>query len=342
LRWGEKIDGVDTWQEGTSVYVLTGVKLSYKRGNYPVISVECEDRRTLWENLGIVASVYYSGITPDAALGNLLQSYAGIEQTDLDLSVMSGENVLYYQWLDTTVKATVESITNRYGYYMDVSLADDAVRARRIAKNNSIDHIYGSAANLLEFSPDDSYSNLTNRVTVTGEGRTPLDVETAEESIGSESGTLGFFQHKQVHRIYYSDDHQKRAVRPRLEITQNVSSIGFKMGGQMKQWISAVDPAGHWVEVTSEGPNLMPVLVAAIALFVLGKSQPPAVGTISEPAESKRGSWMKDAGLYIASSALRLWETMPLPSMLARSARRTRLSKRLPTIRNCRTTCGGR
>ncbi|MDT8900280.1 hypothetical protein [Anaeroselena agilis] len=304
LRWGEKIGGVDYWQEGTSVYVLTGVKLSYKRGSYPVISVECEDRRTLWENLGIVASVYYSGITPDAALSDLLQSYAGIAQTEMDLSAMSSEEVLYYQWLDTTIKAAVESITNRYGYFMDVSLADDTVRARRIAKNNPIDHVYGSVANLLEFSPDDSYSNLTNRVTVTGEGRTSLDVETAEESIGSESGTLGFFQHKQVHRIYYSDDHQKRAVRPRLEITQNVSSIGFKMGGQMRQWISAVDPEGHWVEVTSEGPNLMPVLIAAIALFVLGKSQPPAVGTISEPAESKRGSWMKDAGLYIALQCL--------------------------------------
>ena len=304
LRWGEKVGGADTWQEGTSVYVLVGVKLSYQRGTYPVISVECEDRRTLWENLGIVASKYYSGVSPDSALGDLLQSHAGVAQTDIDLSAMSGEDVLYYQWLDTTIKAAVESLTNRYGYYVDVSLADDTLRARRISPDNPVDHSYGSAANLLEFSPDDSYSNLTNRVTVTGEGRTPLDVETAEESVGSESGTLGFFQHKQVHQIYYSDDRQKRAVRPRLEITQNASSIGFKMGGQMKQWISAVDPEGHWVEVTSEGPDLMPVLVAAIALFVIGKSQPPAFGSISEPAESKRGSWVKDAGLYIALQCL--------------------------------------
>ena len=266
--------------------------------------MECEDRRTLWENLGIVASKYYSGTTPDAALSDLLQSHAGVAQTDIDLSAMSGDDVLYYQWLDTTIKAAVESLTNRYGYYVDVSLADDTLRARRISPDNPVDHSYGSAANLLEFSPDDSYSNLTNRVTVTGEGRTPLDVETAEESVGSESGTLGFFQHKQVHQIYYSDDRQKRAVRPRLEITQNASSIGFKMGGQMKQWISAVDPEGHWVEVTSEGPDLMPVLVAAIALFVIGKSQPPAFGSISEPAESKRGSWVKDAGLYIALQCL--------------------------------------
>ena len=42
--------------------------------------------------------------------------------------------------------------------------------------------------------------------------RTPLDVESAEESVGGESGTLGFFQHKQVHQIYYSEDRQKRAV----------------------------------------------------------------------------------------------------------------------------------
>ena len=304
LRWGEKVGGADTWQEGTSVYVLVGVKLSYQRGTYPLISVECEDRRTLWENLGIVASKYYSGTTPDAALSDLLQSHAGVAQTDIDLSAMSGEDVLYYQWLDTTIKAAVESLTNRYGYYVDVSLADDTLRARRISPDNPVDHSYGSAANLLEFSPDDSYSNLTNRVTVTGEGRTPLDVETAEESVGSESGTLGFFQHKQVHQIYYSDDRQKRAVRPRLEITQNASSIGFKMGGQMKQWISAVDPEGHWVEVTSEGPDLMPVLAAAIALFVVGKCQPPAFGSISEPAETKRGSWMKDAGLYIALQCL--------------------------------------
>ena len=304
LRWGEKTGGGESWQEGSSVYVLTGVKLSYQRGSYPVISIECEDRRTLWENLGIVASKYYGGTTPDAALGDLLQSHAGIPQTDIDLSAMSGEDVLYYQWLDTTVKAAVESITNRYGFYVDVSLADDTLRARRISPDNPVDHSYASATNLLEFSPDDSYSNLTNRVTVAGEGRTPLDVEAAEESVGGESGTLGFFQHKQVHRIYYSEDRQKRAARPRLEITQSASSIGFKMGGQMNQWISAVDPAGHWVEVTSEGPDLMPVLVAAIALFVVGKSQPPAFGSISEPAETKRGSWIKDAGLYLALQCL--------------------------------------
>ena len=304
LRWGEKTGGGESWQEGSSVYVLTGVKLSYQRGSYPVISIECEDRRTLWENLGIVASKYYGGTTPDAALGDLLQSHAGIPQTDIDLSAMSGEDVLYYQWLDTTIKAAVESLTNRYGYYVDVSLADDTLRARRIFPDNPVDHSYASATNLLEFSPDDSYSNLTNRVTVAGEGRTPLDVETAEESVGGESGTLGFFQHKQVHRIYYSEDRQKRAARPRLEITQSASSIGFKMGGQMNQWISAVDPAGHWVEVTSEGPDLMPVLVAAIALFVVGKSQPPAFGSISEPAETKRGGWIKDAGLYLALQCL--------------------------------------
>ena len=304
LRWGEKVGGVDTWQEGTSVYVLVGVKLSYQRGTYPVISIDCEDRRTLWENLGIVASKYYSGVTPDTALGELLQSHAGVAQTDIDLSAMSGEDLLYYQWLDTTIRAAVESLTNRYGYYVDVSLADDTLRARRISPNNPVDHVYGSSATLLEFSPDDSYSNLTNRVTVTGEGRTPLDVETAEESVGSESGTLGFFQHKQVHQIYYSDDHQKRAVRPRLEITQNASSIGFKMGGQMNQWISAVDPEGHWVEVTSEGPNLTPILTAALAIFLVGQWQPPAFGSISEPAETKRGSWMKDAGLYLALQCL--------------------------------------
>ncbi len=304
LRWGEKVDGVEYWQDGISVYVLTGTKLSYRRGSYPIITVECEDRRTLWENLGIAASRYYSGITPDAALGDLLQSYAGIEQTDIDLSAMSGEDVLHHQWLDTTVKAAVESITNRYGYYVDVSLADNTVRARRIAADNPVDHVYGTAANLLEFSPDDSYSSLVNRVTVIGEGRTPVDVETAEESIGSEAGTLGFFQHREVRRIYYSDDRQKRAVRPRLEVTQSVSSIGFKMGGQMKQWISAVDPEGHWVEVTAEGPNLLPVLMGALGMFLAGKNQPPATGMISEPAESKRGSWMKDAGLYLALQCL--------------------------------------
>ena len=304
LRWGEKIAGADHWQEGASVYVLTGVRLSYQRGTYPVITVECEDRRTLWENLGVVASRYYSGVTPDAALGDLLQSYAGVAQTEMDLSALSGEDALYYQWLDTTVKAAVENVTNRYGCYLDVSLADDTIRARRISAGNGIDHVYVSATNLLEFSPDDGYSNLTNRVTVAGEGRNPVDVETPEESVGGESGTLGFFQHKQVHRIYFSDDHQKRAVRPRMEISQNASSIGFKMGGRMRQWISAVDPAGHWVEVTSEGPDLLPVLAAALALFVAGKSQPPAVGPISEPAESKRGSWMKDAGLYIALQCL--------------------------------------
>lgn len=304
LRWGEKIGGTEYWQTGTSSYVLSGVKLSYQRGSYPVIAVGCEDRRTLWDNMGIVATPYYSGIAPDAVLSSILQNYAAVELSDIELSALRGEDVLYHQWLDTTIKNVVESMTNRYGYFIDVSLADNTLVARKLSPHNAVDHVYSSASNLLDFSPDDSFSAFTNRVVVTGEGRAPIDVETAEESVGSESGTLGFFQHKQTRKIYYSDDHQKRAVRPRLDVTQNVSSIGFMLAGRMRMGITAVDPEDHWVEVTAEGPNLLPVLIAAIAMFVAGKNQPPAVGTISEPAESKRGSWLKDAGLYIALQCL--------------------------------------
>lgn len=302
FRLGEAIDGVDCWQDGTSIYVVKTVALTYKNGSLPQITVTAEDRRTLWEDIGIIASEYYAGSAPDAVLSDILQAHAGVLQADIDFSSLSADDAIYYQWLDTDLKAAVESICDRYGCFIDIGLSDNVIRARKLSANNAVDHTYASA-NLIDFTPDDSYSSYVNRVTVTGEGRTDIDVETSEESIGRESGTLGFFCCEQVHRIWYSSDHQLRAARPRLEITQNVSSIAFKMGGKMRQWISATDPDGKWVEVTSKAPNLIPILVAAIGAYMAADNMPPVV-TSGGLATSKTESRIKAAAIYIITQCL--------------------------------------
>lgn len=271
FRWGEQIGGANYWQDGTSIYMVTSTKLTYKRGTYPSMTVECEDIKTLWDRIGITATEYYSGITPDAIMAGILQSFAGIVQTDIDLSAMSTEDAIYHQWIDTNIRGIADDLQNRYGFYFDVSLATGKITARKINGSNPINHAYGSAGNLIDYSPDDTYSSFINRVTVAGESRTEIDVETEEESVGSESGTLGFFESNRTHKIYYSDDHQKRCARPRLVKDQDVTSIGFKMGGRMRMYISAVDPAGHWVEVKVTGPNLKPVFLAGLAMIAAGK-----------------------------------------------------------------------
>lgn len=309
LRWGQKIDGSDTWQTGESVYIVTGTKLTYQRGSYPSIAITCEDVRSFWGNIGIVATTCYAGITPDAALANILTSFANIAQTEQDFTALAGEDSLYYQWLDSDVKAATEAICDRYGYFLDVSLTDNKVRARKIGAYNAIDHVYGSADSLYDYSPDDSYSSFTNRVIVTGESREDIDISTAEESVATKAGTIGFFDCKHVEKIYYSEDKQRRVTQPRLEITQDSASIGFQMAGKMKTFISAVDVNGQWVEVTTQGPNLLPILLAGLGLFIGGRSMPPVVyvgagGALSAPAESKAGAYMKDAGLWLILQCL--------------------------------------
>ena len=272
LRWGEQIGGVNYWQDGSSVYVVKGTGLNYRRGTYPSMTVDCEDIRTFWEQMHITASPYYGDSLPHAAMVDLLERYANLTADGISITALDKGLALYHQFLDQSLRDALTKICSRYGYFMDVRLSDNKVTARKIAKDNVIDHVYPDTSQLLEFTPDDSFSSFTNRVTVQGEGRYDLEILMSEEQVGSQAGTVGFFTPKQTHRIFYSEDHNRRVKYPRLEVTQKVESIGYALAGGISLGVSAVGEEDHWIEVTVTGKNLWPMFALGLALILAART----------------------------------------------------------------------
>jgi hypothetical protein len=127
-----------------------------------------------------------------------------------------------------------------------------------------VDHAYTDLKAVLSFTPDDSFSDFTNRVVVVGESRDFVDVLMDEESIQSLSGTVGWFGHKMKKQVWYSEDHTKRCRNPRLEIVESVKNFNFRLGGGGES-ITDTDINFLWCEVTIDMPNLVPEAIGLVA-----------------------------------------------------------------------------
>lgn len=302
LRWGEKVNGVDYWQPGNAVFAVDKLSLSYNRGEYPSMKIECEDQTTLWEHMKIVSTPYYDTSQPDYAMKDFLEKYGGLTAAQLD-SIGTFENgvALKHQFVDQTVKEAVQDIMDRFGHFYYMSQTTNKLSIAKINLTKNIDHTYSGDTWLINYTPDDSFSDYTNKVSVTGESATQVQVLYAEESVLSDSGTVGWWNGKTTKRLWYSEDHSKRVANPRLDATASVNNIAFQLAGKAKEYISAQDTVNlQWVEVTIDTPNLIPVLLGAIALISLAKGAPPtAMG-----GQPKWAAVMEAIGINLAISVL--------------------------------------
>jgi hypothetical protein len=264
LSFGEKVSGVDYWVvQGTFLVVETEVKHAPRE--YPTMRVKAEDFRSLWENMNITSTPHYEGF-PEDIISTVLQNLAGVDAGDISLPTFRWRYEVWVQWLDTSVKKMIDQIANRFGYALTISV-DGKVRAIKVAGDNPVDHTYSDVDMILGWTPDDSFSDFTNRVVVIGESRDFLEVLYQEEMIKQLMGTVGWWGHKTVLRIYYSEDESRRCRYPRLDIIESVRNFNFKLGGGGES-LSATDPDERWVEITVEMPDLVGVVVADVAAIL--------------------------------------------------------------------------
>lgn len=267
VQFGEKIGGIDTLVNA-GTFVIKQTKASYGRGKYPTMQVSCEDKRALWEDSEIVATDHYEAY-PEDILSGVLQIFAGMSPGEINLPTLEGRYIIWFQWLDTTPKKIVDALLNRFGYYPTIDV-NDLFTARKISVSNAINRTLSDLTKIIDFSPDDSFSDFVNRVVVTGESRDFVEVLYSEEPVQMLSGTTGWFGGQEVFRVWYSDDHKKRARHPRLEVKMSVSKMAFGMGGGSES-ITAVDPDELWIEITINVPNLIAQAVASLlALIIIG------------------------------------------------------------------------
>lgn len=267
LQFGEKVGGVNYWHpQGTFLVRETEVK--HRRGEYPTMRVKAEDIRSLWEDMNITATPHYEG-TPKAILEEVLTDYGGLSLSDIDLPTFRWSYDVWIQWLDTSIKKMVDQIGTRFGYAIVIDV-EGKVKARKIAGDNPVDHEYTDESLVVDWTPDDSFSDFTNRVTVVGESRDFMEVMYQEELIKQLMGTVGWWGHKTTMRIYYSEDQSRRCRYPRLDVIESVRNFNFRLGGGGES-MTAIDADERWVEITVEMPDLTGFVIAdCIALIALG------------------------------------------------------------------------
>jgi hypothetical protein len=270
VRWGEKVSGVDYWQNA-GTFFITGSTLDLERGTYPTMRVEAEDQRCVWAHKHIYATELYNGL-PDYINEQVLMDHADLEEAEISMPVFTGGTVLEQQWLDTTIDEIINQICNRFGYYFRMDV-DNLASARQITNAGSIDHTYPDSTKIIRYSPDDKYSDFTNRVTVQGQELDYTQILFTEEPVGILNGTVGWWGFRKNFDIWYSDDHSRQCVYPRMEVVETATSIAFKLAGEISESLAAGTETGNenkYCTITVSAPNLIPLLAASIAIYVAG------------------------------------------------------------------------
>ena len=264
--FGEIVGGDEYWHnQGT--FFVTNVRISYARGEDPVISIEAEDIRNTWTYANTVATQNYDGVTPLLVLDDILTNHLYLGSGDLNLPAsMSNSHNIWHQFIDMPGKDIIDTLLSHFGYISFVDV-DGKITIKEVSKENATDHAYTDNTKIITFSPDDNYSTNTNRITVVSETLDYIEVTYDEESVGSLSGTIGWWGGTDEKTVYFSDNRKMDARDPRLEVFQSVSDFsiyGLRGGG--KEFISTI--ADKYVIVTIEAPDLTGEVLVFVAVML--------------------------------------------------------------------------
>lgn len=270
VQFGENISDTEYWQnQGT--FIVEGVELSYKRGEMPVINVQCCDLKRLWQEHRVVMTDYYNQQLPDVVMDDLLDNWTVLTGADYNISSFANEHTLWIQYADLSFWEILENILNHFGYigYFDV---DGVFVNKQIDFDKAVDHTYSDSTHIESFSPQSEYGGFINEVRVIGETRNEIEVLYEAEQVASRNGTMGWWCETEEVTIYYSEDRTRVGRNPYLDVGISLGDFQFfivKGGG--REYISEVDDTHKYCVVTLDGPNLIGVVVAlAITTIAIG------------------------------------------------------------------------
>jgi len=274
-RLGETVLGTGVWTNHGK-FLVQSVEMKYERGAYPFIKVTCEDLRSSW---GIHKIIVQSIVaeTPETALVSILTDQTSLTASDISVPTLTGSFVFDACWIEQPLSDIVDDVCHRFQHFVVVD-HDNIVTFRPISIAGTVDRTVAKAE-IIEFSPDDRYSDLTNRITVTGLSLIDFEVLHAEERVGTLSGTIGWYGFKGDKYVYYSDDESKRVKNPRLHVLETTVSMMFELAGGVSESISFVDPFDKYVIVTIEAPDLRFLFIIALAGYTAGAFIPDGVVT---------------------------------------------------------------
>lgn len=301
LRFGETVSGVDYYANQGS-FLISELSTQYQRGTYPLVKVIAYDRRCLWESHQVDVSAL-SETYPEDSIKSIVTAEMGDTADNYNLPTFAGRFSFDAQWIDTYLKDIVEQIANRFGYYLTMDV-NDKLTARLISDSNAVNHAYADTTKIVNFTPDDTFSDWTNRIVVTGESLDYTEVLYDEERITGLSGTVGWWGFNKDKKVWYSADKSSRVRFPRLEVLESTSGILFQLAGDVRESISEIDEDDKYCIVEITAPNLIPVLISALAIYAAGNWLGDAVLSWGAGWTKPVGRAMEGVGLYLAMMVL--------------------------------------
>lgn len=270
VRMGEKISGVDYWQNVGSFLITERSMITYERGKYPIMDIKAEDKRILWREHEIFATDWYDN-TPENIMSDVLENEAGEDFADIDIPVFGNSTTLYHQFVEMTPLEIIIQICNRYGYFPKITV-DDKFTCGKISNTNTVTHTYLNNDKLLTYTPDDTFSDYTTRIIVTCEGRDFEERVFPEERVLFVTGTIGWWGCKQTRQEYYSENKEKMVKNPYLKLYEPTSDIFG--GGVEAIRILETDPNYKWLTIFIEAEDMRPKLAAAVLAFLIAAEIP--------------------------------------------------------------------
>jgi hypothetical protein len=269
LRFGDKVGVTEYWQQ-QGVFLVTSTKLSYERGQYPVINIMAEDERIFWEQGTVTATAYYE-TDPKTMLEDLLVDIGGFTLNvdpllnEIIMPSFDGACTLWFQWIDTPFADIVMQICEHFGYFPRIDV-DGKVTARKISGNNAVNHTYSDSTKLINFTPDDDFSDFTNQIIVTGQSHYWLEVLFAEEAVGSLQGAAGWWHKRKNVVVWYSPDHMRTCRNARMEVIESVRDGPYfcKKG---HEWLFPY-VSDYYCAVRIDGPDLVGLFITALVIYL--------------------------------------------------------------------------
>ena len=224
-----------------------------------------------------MATEYFSNQTPVYVITALLETHAGLDSEDINLPSIVGSHNLYYQFLDQSLTEMIDSILGYFVYFFHLDTLGTVI-AKRINLLRRVDNTYDNE--IIDYTPDDSFSSFVNQVVVTGEGHDFLEVLYEVESVGVLSGTILPFGGDETHRVWFSEDHDRTCRNAYLVINKSVrdyelflmdllaaasGAVGPLSPNPGVEEVSAVDPDEHYIDITIYAPDLTGMFLTVTA-----------------------------------------------------------------------------
>jgi hypothetical protein len=280
-------------------FIVTGTELRLTKINYPTITVTCEDRSTMWDEVIVTATQNYGGTTFSAIMTDLLEDVANLQSSDYTIPIFPNLHTLYSQWVDESLYDIVDQLSNHFGIFpywdhngvFTFKAFDLAGPFSHVYLNHDGypagpgNQFYSNWIKITEWSPQDSNMSYINRVTVKAESHVTHEVIYPEERVCSISGTCGWWGGHRDKTIWYSDDRTRTMRYPRLEIIQSVGDstpYASLIGSGGSEEISDVDINELWCEVRIEQPDMLMWVFGCVAIIAaIGISMIQCDGWIS-------------------------------------------------------------